>query len=71
VKCKSCDRLLLDDDDIELCRKCLKQDNHFYDNDGEDQIDSYEDDDEDDMLDIQIEIESYTEITESDYLLME
>ena len=63
MKCKSCDRLFLDDEDIELCRKCLKQDAQFYDDD--DSID------EDEMLDDNIEIELYTEITESDYLLME
>ena len=62
MKCKSCDRLLLDDEDIELCRKCLKQDVQFYDDDSID---------EDEMLDDNIEIELYTEITESDYLLME
>ena len=60
MKCKSCDRLLLDDEDIELCRKCLKQDAQFYD-DG-DSID------EDEMLDD--DVEPYTENKVYNYLLM-
>tara|TARA_R110000782_G_scaffold2856_1_gene10688 strand:+ start:538 stop:720 length:183 start_codon:yes stop_codon:yes gene_type:complete len=60
MKCKSCDRLLLDDEDIELCRKCLKQDVQFYDDD--DSID------EDEMLDD--DVEPYTENKVYNYLLM-
>lgn len=60
MKCKSCDRLLLDDEDIELCRKCLKQDAQFYDDD--DSID------EDEMLDD--DVEPYTENKVYNYLLM-
>tara|TARA_B110000503_G_C7151581_1_gene415448 strand:+ start:1971 stop:2156 length:186 start_codon:yes stop_codon:yes gene_type:complete len=61
MKCKSCDRLLLDDEDIELCRKCLKQDVQFYDDD-DDSID------EDEMLDD--DVEPYTENKVYNYLLM-
>ena len=61
MKCKSCDRLLLDDEDIELCRKCLKQDVQFYDDD-DDSID------EDEMLDDGVE--PYTENKVYNYLLM-
>jgi hypothetical protein len=59
MKCKSCDRLLLDDEDIELCRKCLKQDVQFYDDDSID---------EDEMLDDGVE--PYTENKVYNYLLM-
>jgi hypothetical protein len=59
MKCKSCDRLLLDDEDIELCRKCLKQDVQFYDDDSID---------EDEMLDD--DVEPYTENKVYNYLLM-
>ena len=59
MKCKSCDRLLLDDEDIELCRKCLKQDVQFYDDDSID---------EDEILDD--DVEPYTENKVYNYLLM-
>ena len=52
---------MLDDEDIELCRKCLKQDVQFYDDD-DDSID------EDEMLDD--DVEPYTENKVYNYLLM-
>ena len=68
MKCKSCDSLLLDDDDIELCSKCIKQGDKLTGTDLEG-VDVYYDDDS--VLEDNLEIEPYTEIIESDYILME
>lgn len=70
MKCKSCDVLLLDDDDIELCRKCIKQGDKLSGANAED-ADVYFESDLDTSIDDALEVELYTNITESDYLLME
>lgn len=68
MKCKSCDVLLLDDDDIELCRKCIKQGDKLSGANEEDE-DVYYESDTDTSLDDCLEISLYTDINESDHLL--
>jgi len=68
MKCKSCDVLLLDDDDIELCRKCIKQGDKLSGANAEDE-DVYYESDIDTSLDDCLEISLYTDINESDHLL--